>query len=139
MMLSRRTLLLSSVGASAAAVGGCGLFTATTNPTTGAVTYGLSPAVVSFISSAVQQIASYLPAVESIAATAASLFGPAYATIVTAGSAAVNAVVQALTNLIPTAPAAASAKLSAKLKALATSATGQLVGYTKLGVPVFAQ
>jgi hypothetical protein len=141
MLVSRRNLLLGGVGAGAAAVGGCGLFTPTVNPTTGVTTYGLSAAVVSAITNAVQSIAQYAPTVESIAATAISLF-PSYAntlgTIITLGSAALNAVVTALTNLLPSAPATA-ARLSAKLKALATSATGQLVGYTKQGVPVFAQ
>ena len=135
MSLSRRKILLSGVGASAGAMTGC---TSITNPTTGAVTYGLDPTVVAFITNAVQQIASYAPAIESIAATAASLFGPAYGAIVTAGSAAVNAIISALTNLVPTLPTAA-ARLKSSVQSLATSASGHLVGYTKQGVAIFAQ
>jgi hypothetical protein len=143
MSTTRRELLrTAAVGLGAIGASGCALFTPTVNPTTGATTYGLAPAVVTFITNAVQQIASYAPTIESIAATAISLF-PSYAnvlgTIITLGSSAVNAVVSALTNLLPSAPPAAASRLSARLKAIATSASGQFVGYTKLGVPVFAQ
>ena len=135
MQLSRRSLLGS---AAALAAGGLASCTSVTNPTTGAVTYGLDPTVAQFITTAVQKIAQYAPTLESIAATAASLFGPAYAAIVTAGSAAVNTIISTLTNLVPTLPVAAS-RLSASVRAMAAAASGSLVGYTKAGVPVYAQ
>lgn len=134
-MLSRRSLLKTSVTAvPAIALGGCGLFTQNANGS-----YSLSAAVVSVIQTAVQAVAQYAPAIESIAATAASLFGPAYSTIVTIGSTAINQVISYLENLVANPPA-----LGARLGAKAYTRlgiplpTGSLVGYTKNGIPVFA-
>jgi hypothetical protein len=140
-MLSRRSILM---GAAALPLGACA---SVTNPTTGVVTYGLDPTVAAFIAKAVAKVAQYAPTVESIAATAASLFGAGYGAIVTAGSAAVNTVIAALTNLVTNLPVAASARLKASVRQLATAGAlhGALVGYTQPvngkggGVPVYAQ
>lgn len=141
-LLSRRSLLSS---AAVLAAGGLASCASVTNPTTGQVTYGLDPAVVSFIQSTVAKIAGFTPVLESIAATAAGYFGQGYAAIVTAGSAAVNTVISALTNLLTNLPVAA-ARLGATARRLSAAASGMLVGYTKPdangkggGVPVFAQ
>lgn len=114
-MLSRRLLLAGvapGVILAAASLGGC-----VTNPATGQPE--LSPSVIDFITNSVATVAKYIPAAESIAATAAALFGPGYATIVQIGSAAINTLISALesvvTNLTPT----QSARLMTKLRATA--------------------
>jgi hypothetical protein len=137
MLLSRRNLLLSGASISAMAVAGCASIT---NPTTDQVTYGLDPTVVAFITTAVQTVAKYAPTIESIAATAASIFGPVYATVVTAGSAAVNTVIAALQNLVPSLPVGAR-RMGVQVRSLsaAAAASGTLVGYTTKGVPVYAR
>ena len=143
--ITRRHLFTLGAGASVVALGGCGIFTQTAS---GA--YGLSQAVISFIQTAVQTVASYLPAAESIAATAASLFGPTYSAIVTIGSTAINQVVSYLQNLIANPPTVGGAlrATGSALRAQAAAVyrglgvpmpSGSLAGYTKNGVPVFAQ
>lgn len=133
--LSRRNLLtLSASGAVLAAAGLAGCATST-NPTTGVTTYGLDPSVITTITNAVNAIASYAPTIESIAATAAGLFGPAYSAIVTVGSSAVNAVITALTNLIPSLPVGAKVRFGA-------TPTGVLRGFVKTAngyVPIYSQ
>jgi len=57
-------------------------------------------AVEDALQSAVAQAAKYVPTVESIVATAASLFGPQYTALVQIGTAAFNQVVTALTNVV---------------------------------------
>lgn len=129
----RRALRTVLLGGAAAALAACA---STTNPTTGVVTYGLDPAVIAAITSVVQAVANYAPTVESIAATAAGLFGPGYAAIVTAGSAAVNAVIAALTNLLPQIP------VGAKAARRVGGVLGTIRGYAKTPagyVPVYAQ
>ena len=142
-ILSRRHLFALGAGASVAALGGCGLFTQNANGS-----YGLSAAVIAFIQSAVQTVANYVPAIESIAATAASLFGAGYSAIVAVGSAAVNQIITYLENLVAN-PPTLGARLSARAYRLAGAVlpTGSLVGYAKVPaqgggfayVPVFAQ
>jgi hypothetical protein len=127
-MLSRRRLLATV--APAAVLAGCG-----TTITNGQV--NLPPAVIDFIVAAVAFAAKYVPTVESIAATAAALFGPAYVTAVTIGSQAINAVIAYLSNLVapPPTPSAAQRRLAAYLKAAAPGAT--LIGYTRNGIPIY--
>ena len=108
MQISRRHLFSLGAGAGVFALAGCA---STTNPTTGVVTYGLDPAVIQEIQNVVKAVANYTPIIESIVATAAGLFGPTYAAIVTAGSAAVNAVIAALVNLLPSIPAGAKVRM----------------------------
>lgn len=135
MHLTRRTLLASAAPAMALAAAGC---TSTTNATTGVVTYGLDPTVVTTIQNAVTAIANYAPTVESIAATAAGLFGPQYAAIVSVGSAAVNTVITALTNLVSNLPVGAR-RLGHRYGA---TPAGTLRGYAKTPggyVPIYSQ
>lgn len=113
--LSRRNLL----GTIALLGGGIELGACTTNPTTGQV--GLNPAVIDFITSAVATVAQYLPSAESIAATAAALFGPGYAAIVQIGSSAINTVIAALESAVSGLSQPAQARLMAKLKASAST------------------
>jgi hypothetical protein len=139
MELSRRKLLSSAVPAAALiAAGGLAGCATTTNPTTGVVTYGLDPSVVSTIQAVVAAVANYTPAVESIAETAAGLFGPTYAAIVSAGSAALNTLEGTLESVVSSLPVGGR-KLGRKLGA---TPTGTLVGYAKTPqgyVAVFAQ
>jgi hypothetical protein len=139
MNMSRRSLLSTAVPLSAAALMGLSLAScaSTTNPTTGAVTYGLDPAVIATITTGVQFIANYAPTIESIAATAAGLFGPGFAAVVVAGSAAVNAVISTLTNLVPTLPVGAKTG-----RRLGVASAGTLKGYARTAngyIPVYAQ
>lgn len=131
-MLTRRLLLTSSaVALPAAMIGGCALFQQNANGS-----YGLSQAVITAIQTAVQAVAQYAPAIESIAATAASLFGAQYAAIVTLGSQAINQVIAALENLVAN-PPTAGGKLAYRRLGVPFPNT-PLVGYTKNGIPVFA-
>lgn len=133
-MHTRRSLLLLAAAAPAAlALGACAT---TTNPTTGVTTYGLDPAVVADITNVVDAVARYAPTVESIAATAAGMFGMGYAGIVTVGSAAVNAVISALENLVTSLP------VGARRARMGATPAGVLRGYAKTPsgyVPVYAQ
>ena len=72
---------------------------------------------------------------ESIAATAAGLFGPTYSSIVQAGSSALNAVVAALVGVVAALPPAASARMRARLRASAPSSP-VVIGTTAGGVTV---
>lgn len=126
MNFSRRTLLASVAPAAALTVAGCSNILGTgigvaVGPT-GAISVTLPPAITDAIQSAVNLAVKYIPTVESILATAAGLFGPSYATIVTAGSAALNAVISALVNIVAGQAPAAQARLHKKLRALAPGA-----------------
>jgi preprotein translocase subunit YajC len=135
--LKRGASMVLAGGAAVVLAGGLAGCATSTNPTTGQVTYGLDPTVVTFIQDAVAAVAKYTPAIESIAATAASLFGPAYTAVVAAGSAAVNTVIATLENLVPSLPVGAE-RVHAKFRVMATPPLGgKFAGYTKQGVPVF--
>ena len=131
-MLNRRKLLASI--APAALLAGCGI---TINPSTGAVT--LPANVIDIITQAVVIAAKYAPTAESIAAEAAALFGPQYASIVTIGSAAINTLIAYLTNLVtpptPT-PAPASLRMYRRL-GLVPPEGAHLIGYTRNGVAIY--
>ena len=131
--MSRRQLLSSAIPAAGAfALAGC---TTTTDPTTGATSVTLDPSVIQAIQTAVSAAVKYIPAVESILSTAASLFGPAYAAVVTFGSNAVNTVISALIGVVTKLTPAAAAKLGDRLM---VSAPGQpvVIGVTRTGVQV---
>lgn len=84
------------------------------------------------VQSAVAVAAKYVPTVESIAATAASLFGPQYAGIVQVGTAVFNQLVQTLVNVVANiSPPALSAKLAASSPSIPT-----VIGVTTGGVQV---
>lgn len=87
------------------------------------------------IQQAVAQASTYIPTIESIAATAAGLFGPSYATLVTIGSAAFNQIVAALTNVVNSLSPPASSRLMARLAASSASSP-VYIGVTKGGVQV---
>jgi hypothetical protein len=134
--LSRRELFSSAaVGAVAVGTAGCTLFQQNANGS-----YGLSAAAIAFIQNAVALANQYVPAVESIAATAASLFGPAYTTIVTVGSDAINTVVAYLENIIANPPTVGASRVrNVYAKYGLPPPSGALIGYTKNGVPIFAE
>jgi hypothetical protein len=132
MILSRRKLLMSAATLSTAVVAGCA-----TNPTTGQPE--LDPAVIDAVQSGVAAVAQYIPAVESIAATAASLFGPGYAALVQVGSSALNALIQALAGLVTNLTPPASARLHARLRAAGPNVPvviGKIGGVTVVGYRV---
>lgn len=110
--MSRRGLLAGVALLGAASLGGC-----VTNPSTGQPQ--LSPSVIDFVTNAVATVAKYIPAAESIAATAAALFGPGYASIVQIGSAAINTLIQALQSVVTNLTPKQSARLRSKLRAAA--------------------
>lgn len=132
MNLTRRTLLVTAAPGALATLAGCA---ATTNPVTGVTTYNLDPRVLDFIQSAVAAAAQYIPTIESIAQTASSLFGPAYAAIVAAGSAAVNQVVAVLTNIVGQLTPSARGRLRVRLRASGPTSP-VYIGVTAGGVTV---
>jgi hypothetical protein len=135
--ISRRNLFTLGAGASVAAlgVGGCALFQENPNGS-----YGLSAAVIAFIQNAVSIANQYIPSIESIAAVAASLFGAAYVSAVQFGTAALNQVIAYLQNIVTNPPVIGAAKLRSVYARLGVPLpSGVLVGYTKNGIPVFAQ
>lgn len=91
--------------------------------------------IVGKIQSAVAVAVKYIPTVESIAATAASLFGPGYAALVQIGTTAFNQVVATLTNVVNNLTPPASARLSVKLGASSPLAP-VAIGTTANGVAV---
>lgn len=128
MLMSRRQVLLSGAGSGALALTGC-----VTNPTTGV--WGLDPAVLDSIQKAVAAAVQYIPTVESIAATAAGLFGPTYVAIVQAGSAALNQVIAALVAAVQSLPSGAKLSLRRRLRASSPSAP-VFIGVTPNGVNI---
>lgn len=138
MIISRRSLLTSTAVLGAAALAGC-----TTAQITAFQTQWAS--VAGNIQSAVANVAKYVPTIESIAETAASIAGPQYAAIVTAGSAVFNQIVAALTAVAGViAPPAASLRLmaraprpiSAHLRTLMATTPPVIIGTTQAGVNV---
>ena len=132
MITKRKMLASAAVFAAAASLGACAY---TTNPSTGVSSITLSPSVNDFIQSAVAAAAQYIPTIESIAATAAGLFGPTYAAIVQAGSSALNAVVAALVGVVAALPPAASTALRQRLRA-SSPRSPVVIGTTSGGITV---
>ena len=133
MQLTRRHLfVLGATTAAGAAMAGCALIQQNSNGS-----YGLSAVAIAYIQQAVNIANKYVPAVESIAAIAASLFGPQYSAAVTVGSTAINQIIAALENLT-TNPPTLGAVGDAYAKFGIAPPSGPLVGYTKSGIPVFA-
>jgi hypothetical protein len=128
-MISRRALLTTTaLGATALAVAGCSTAQITAFETQWA-------SVASAVQQAVSVAAAYIPTIESVAATAASLFGPQYVTLVQVGSAAFNQVVAVLTNVVANLSPPASAHLMARLRASSPSVP-VTIGMTAAGVTV---
>jgi hypothetical protein len=129
MNISRRKLLTTSVlGAGALALANC------TTAQIGSVEAEWA-SVAGAIQGAVANAAAYVPTIESIAATAASLLGPGYATLVQVGSAVFNQIVATLSNVVANLSPPASAKLHAKLRA-SSPQVPVTVGVTSTGVTV---
>lgn len=128
-MITRRKLLTTTaLGATALAVVGCSTAQITAFETQWA-------SVASLVQQAVSTAAQYIPTIESIAATAASLFGPQYVTLVTAGSAAFNQIVAALVNVVNNLAPPASARLMARLRA-SSPQVPVTIGRTAAGIVV---
>jgi hypothetical protein len=92
--------------------------------------------VVTVIQNAVSTGAAYIPTVETIAAEAASLFGPAYEAIVVAGSTALNQVIADLEGAVNGLSPAASVALHTKLRASSPGAPIAIGVAPKSGVQV---
>ena len=127
--LSRRTLL------SGIALGGVGLAVAGCSTTALTNAEAQWASVVSAIQQDVAQAATYIPTIESIAATAAGLFGPQYAALVSIGSAAFNQIVATLTNVVANLTPPAAHALGARLRASSPSVP-VTIGVTSTGVTV---
>jgi hypothetical protein len=128
MMNRRKLFTTAALGATALALANC---TATQIATAQADW----ASIVGSIQAAVASAATYIPTVESIAETAAGLFGPTYEALVTAGSAAFNQIVATLTNVVNNLSPAASGRLMARLKASAPNVP-VVIGVTSTGVQV---
>ncbi len=92
-------------------------------------------AAVGAIQTAVAKYAGYIPAVESIVAEAAALFGPQYSAIVAVGSAALNQVIAVLVQIVNNLSPPASAKLHARLK-VSSPNVPVTIGTTPQGIVV---
>lgn len=123
MQLSRRTLLTSVAPGAVIALAGCT-----------AAQQAQWATIVGQIQTAVAAAAKYIPSVESIAAEAAALFGPQYTLLVTAGSAALNQIIQVLVNVAGALTPPAS-KMRARLRAASPSVPA-VVGTTPQGVVI---
>ena len=122
MQLSRRTLLTSVAPGAVIALAGCT-----------AAQQAQWATIVGQIQTAVAAAAKYIPSVESIAAEAAALFGPQYTLLVTAGSAALNQIIQVLVNVAGALTPAS--KMRARLRAASPSVPA-VVGTTPQGVVI---
>jgi hypothetical protein len=87
------------------------------------------------VQSAVNAAVGYIPTIESIAATAAGLFGPTYAALVTAGSALFNQLVSTLVNVVNNISPPAAQAVRARL-ARSSASVPVLIGVTPGGVQV---
>ena len=127
---SRRGFLSGAamLAAGAVALGGC-------SSTQIATFEAQWASVAGSVQSAVNAAVGYIPTIESIAATAASLFGPAYVTIVQAGSAVFNQLVQALVNVVNNISPPAAQAVRARL-ARSSPVAPVLIGTTPGGVRV---
>ena len=124
MQLSRRTLLTSVAPGAVIALAGCT-----------AAQQAQWATIVGQIQTAVAAAAKYIPSVESIAAEAAALFGPQYTLLVTAGSAALNQIIQVLVNVAGALTPPAASKMRARLRAASPSVPA-VVGATPQGVVI---
>jgi hypothetical protein len=128
-ILSRRAML------SGAAVLGAGLALAGCSTAQIATFEQQWATVAGTIQQAVAKASAYIPTIESIAATAASLFGPQYAAIVQIGTAAFNQIVATLTNIVNNLSPPAQAKLTMRLSVSSPRAP-IAIGVTPSGVRV---
>lgn len=130
MNVSRRKLLTTAaIGAGALALAACSSDQIANDEAEWA-------AIAGQIQNAVASAAAYIPTIESIAETAASLFGPAYVTLVQVGSAAFNQVVTVLENVVANLSAPVKATVRRKLMASSPSLP-VAVGLTPANVTVY--
>lgn len=128
-VMSRRSLLAGAAMLGAGvALAGCSTAQVASFETAWATVAGT-------IQQAVATASAYIPTIESIAETAAGLFGPAYASLVTIGSAAFNQIIAALTNVVNNLSPPASSRLNARLASSSASAP-VYIGTTPSGVKV---
>jgi len=132
----RHLFVLGSTAAASAALAGCATFAPYIQQNADG-SYGLSPMVIAYIQQVVSKASQYVPAIESIAAIAASLFGPQYSAAVVIGSNALNQVIAALENLVTNPPKFGATGRSYARFGIPTPTSG-FVGYTHSGIPVFA-
>lgn len=128
-ILSRRSLL-----AGAAVLAG-GLATAACTQTQISNFEAQWATVAGTIQQAVAKVSAYIPTIESIASTAASLFGPQYAALVQIGSVAFNQIVTALTNIVANLAPPAASRLAARLS-VSSPVAPVAIGVTSKGVQV---
>jgi len=126
MELSRRKLLSGIAPGALIVVAGCSTAQIADFTTQWA-------AAQAWIAQQVQSITNVLPTIESIAATAAGLFGPTYEALVAAGSALANTVVATITAVINAAAPPATPAASSKYKAMFRGAGVPQVSIGKTG------
>lgn len=124
----RRALLVGAAAVGALALGACSADQIAQAEATWATVAGQ-------IQSAVSVAVGYIPTIESIAETAAGLFGPTYAALVTAGSALFNQIVQTLVNVVGQLSPPAQGRLRVRLRA-SSPAVPIVIGQTVNGVTV---
>ena len=127
-MITRRSLLTSAALLGGAALAGCSTAQIANVQATWASVAGQ-------IQAAVANASTYVPTVESIIATAASLFGPQYAVIVAAGTAAFNQIVATLVNVVANLSPPAAARLGVRLRA-SSPQVPVTIGKTPAGVVI---
>jgi hypothetical protein len=127
--VSRRSLLTGVALAGAGiALGACSAAQVQTFETQWATIAGQ-------IQQAVAKAAAYIPTIETIAATAASLFGPEYVALIQVGTAAFNQIVATLTNVVNSLSPPASARLAARL-ATSSALVPVTIGVTPANIKV---
>jgi len=128
MQMTRRALLAGASLGAVVAVAGC---------TTAQISTFEAQwtSIVDAVQAAVAAAAKYIPTVETIAATAASLFGPAWQAAVAAGTVVVNQIVATLTNVVNNLSPPAQARLQARLRGSSVSSP-IVVGVTSTNVVV---
>lgn len=129
----RKFLATSAVLAGGVALAGCSAADISNFETQWATVAGQIQQAVAAGLAAAQ---AYIPTIESIAETAAGLFGPTYAAIVTAGSAAFNQIVQTLINVVNSLSPPVQASLRRRL-ATSSPNVPVAIGTTPAGVPVY--
>jgi hypothetical protein len=135
-MMNRRTLLTgAALGGLGLAVAGCSSTDISSAEASWASVLGNIQSAVATATAAISSATAYIPTIESIVATAANLFGPQYAALVTIGSAAFNQIVATLTNVVNSLVPVASAHLAARLQTSSPNVP-VTIGRTSTGVVV---
>ena len=128
MQITRRNLLTGVAPGALLAVAGC-------TSTQVASFEAQWTTIVSTVQSAVAAAAGYIPTIESIANTVASLFGPTWQAAVAAGTVIVNQIITTLTNVVNNLTPPAAARMRARLRA-SSPAVPTVIGVTAQGVSI---